>query len=348
MYQLSFLDTDQAEPVAPPALTKPINLLGYDRYLVMFSGGKDSVAAGLDLIEAGVPREKIELWHHDIDGREGSSLMDWPCTPAYCRAFAKAFGVRIFFSWREGGFEREMLRDQAETAPVIFEQPDGTLGRAGGESRKFGTRLKFPQRSANLQTRWCSSSLKIDVAAAAIRNQARFLGWRTLVITGERGEESPCRAKYATFEAHRTDKRNSEKLSRHVDHHRPILGWSEAQVWDILRRWRINPHPAYRLGWGRCSCAGCIFGSNNQWSSLRTVNPAQFAQIAAYEESFGWTIRRDQAIATVANAGQPYAAITPEVMAEARDKEWNGPIILPESVAWTLPAGAFGDSAGPA
>jgi hypothetical protein len=62
---------------------------------------------------------------------------------------------------------------------------------------------------------------------------------------------------------------------------------------------------------------------------------------------FSWTIRRDEDVVTVANAGQPYAAITPELIAEALDKERNGPIILSSGVTWALPAGAFGNNAGP-
>ncbi|MFV9505445.1 MAG: phosphoadenosine phosphosulfate reductase family protein [Oscillochloridaceae bacterium umkhey_bin13] len=312
----------------------------------MFSGGKDSIAVYLWLREGGVPNERIELWHHEIDGHEGSRLMDWPCTRAYRRAFARAFDVPIFFSWREGGFEREMLREQQDTAPVHFETPDG-MGRAGGDSGKCGTRRRFPQVAASLSVRWCSSALKIDVAAAAIRNQARFHQARTLVLTGERAEESAARSCYATFEPDRTDRRDSAKLARHVDHLRPVHGWREAEVWPILRRWRINPHPAYRLGWGRVSCAACIFGSHHQWASLRQVNPAQFAQIAQYEAAFGCTIRRDRrTVVEVADQGTPYPSLTAARITEALDDHWDAPIILPQA-DWTLPAGAFGDSAGP-
>jgi hypothetical protein len=59
------------------------------------------------LLDRNVPKDRIELWHHDIDGREGSHLMDWPSTPVYCGAFARAFDVPLYFSWRIGGFERE-------------------------------------------------------------------------------------------------------------------------------------------------------------------------------------------------------------------------------------------------
>jgi len=79
--------------------------------------------------------------------------MDWPCTHAYCRAFASEFRVPLYFSWREGGFEREMLRDNTPTAPIKLEKPDGTIGTAGGNGR-HGTRLKFPQVSASLSVGW--------------------------------------------------------------------------------------------------------------------------------------------------------------------------------------------------
>jgi DNA sulfur modification protein DndC len=54
-----------------------------------------------------------------IQGRMSREpLMDWPCTPAFVRATGDALGIPVVFSWREGGFVREMLRDNAPTAPV--------------------------------------------------------------------------------------------------------------------------------------------------------------------------------------------------------------------------------------
>ena len=144
-----------------------IDILSYDKYLVMYSGGKDSTALFLYLLSIGVPVEKIELWHHDIDGR-GGLFMDWESTPAYCRAFAEAFNVPIFFSWKEGGFEREMNRTNSLTAPTFFECPTDQPGTkivrsVGGIRGKFSTRRKYPQVSPDLSVRWCSAYLKIDV-----------------------------------------------------------------------------------------------------------------------------------------------------------------------------------------
>lgn len=328
------------------------DLESYSTIIVAFSGGKDSLACLLDLIERGAPRDRIELWHHDVDGREGSKLMDWPVTRDYCRRVAQALSLPLFFSWRVGGFTREMERYGTATAPVAFETPGGELRFAGGEGDP-GTRRKFPQVSADLSVRWCSSALKIDVAAAAMRNQSRFDGKRVLFVTGERAEESPGRAKYLPFEPHRTDlarkatKRPRKAPVRHVDHWRPVHVWTEAHVWEVIRRHGIVPHPAYRLGWGRVSCAACIFGSPDQWASLRLVNEAQFDRVAAYERMWGKTIHRKLPLADRADAGKPYPNMVESgaIMA-ATSESYLGPIIVPPE-QWSLPAGAFGESCGP-
>lgn len=314
----------------------------YDVVIVAFSGGKDSLACLLHLLELGVPRAKLELWHHDVDGREGSRLMDWPCTRAYCRAIAAAFGVPLFCSWKEGGFEREMLRQDAATARIAFETPDGM--RYAGGAGKPNTRLQFPQVSPDLSVRWCSAYLKIDVCAAAIRGQARFLGKRVLVVTGERAQESAARAKYKPFEPHRADLRDG-RTPRHVDQWRPVHAWDEREVWAIIERWLVNPHPAYRLGFGRVSCARCIFGNPDQWASARMVDPAAFDVVAAYERRFGKTIQRKLTVIQLADRGTPYK-MSAEDMRAAQSTRFDEHVFL-TGTTWKLPRGAFGDACGP-
>lgn len=317
-------------------------LLSYDTYLVAFSGGKDSLAALLHLLESGVDKSKIELMHHVIDGREGSTLMDWRCTDSYCKAVADAFDIPIYYSWRVGGFEREMCKENDIIAPVKFECPDGTIAQAGGLKGKVATRRMFPQQAADLKTRWCSSVLKIQVCEMAIRNQKRFEGQRTLVLTGERGEESTQRSKYAQFETHKADARTGK--GRHVDHWRPVLNWTEQQVWDIIKFWKVNPHPAYQMGFGRVSCAGCIFGDANQWASLLKINPEQVHAIAAHEDDFGKTISTKKiSVLEQAAKGKPYAAINRFRSELASSETYDDYIITPN---WSLPAGAFTKGCG--
>lgn len=319
-------------------------LMTYQTIIVAFSGGKDSQACVLHLLELGVPRERIELHHHDVDGREGERLMDWPCTPAYCRAFAAALGLRLYFSWKVGGFEREMLRDGTATAPTRYEVPGGELREAGGRG-PAGRRMQYPQVSADLSVRWCSAYLKIDVGACAIRGQDRFNHARTLVVSGERAEESSARAKYATFETDRTDAREG-RLARHVDRWRPVHGWAERAVWEILERWSVNPHPAYRLGYGRVSCALCIFGGPAQFATAQAVLPGQWERVAAHEDRFGKTIKRKESLRVLTARGVAYRH-DPRDAEAARSERFDEPAVLPPGT-WRLPAGAYaGDTCGP-
>ena len=315
----------------------------YARIVVFFSGGKDSVAAVLHLLAQGVDRARIELHHHNVDGGPNDPrFMDWPVTEAYCRAFAQAFGLPIYFSWKEGGFKREMQRQNAPTAPITFQTGNGSLRTTGGEG-PLNTRGLFPQVTADLSQRWCSAYLKVDVGARLLTNDERFQHSRTLVVTGERAAESSARSRYAMFEHHRADRRDSARLGRHIDHWRPVHGWSEGEVWAILERHRVNPHPAYHLGWSRTSCAGCIFGSPDQWASLRAVDPEGFEQIALEEARSGKTIQRKLSIRELADRGTQYR-FDERQRAIALSREYTEKIVVEH---WTLPAGAFGDGAGP-
>lgn len=318
----------------------------YDIILVAFSGGKDSVASLTEVL-AKLPISewhKVELWHHLVDGREGSTLMDWPVTSAYCQAVADHFGLEYYESWKEGGFEREMSRKEDPTAPFHFETPSGEIEITGGQGPE-NTRRKFPAVSADLTSRWCSSYLKIDVMASAIRNQDRFRGKRTLVITGERAEESLARSKYEEFEPHRADLRDGKRYQRHIDHWRPVLYWKEERVWSAMEVHNIVPHPCYYLGWSRCSCAGCIFGSADMFKTLRHINPHQFDNLADYEDKFDFTMKRKVSLVELVETGSLYEANDFDYWSQiATSHTYDRPIdFLPEE-RWELPKGAYGES----
>ena len=315
----------------------------YDYIVLAFSGGKDSTAAFLHLLNLGVDPDKIELWHHDVDGRNSPRLFDWPCTDAYCEAFAEAFDTDIYYSWKPGGFEREMNRNGEKSTPTKFETPDG-VKTAGGGLGKSKTVQKFPAVGAIENGRWCSAILKIDVARIALNNQDRFHGKKVLFVTGERAQESPRRAKYNPIEVHKSDNRNGKRNVRHIDHWRPVLYWDEVDVWDIIGRYKINVHPAYHLGINRVSCAWCIFASPDQLATVNLVIPEQGRKIRQYEIDFNHTIRQDQTLDDTLAQGEPFEAATEERIQAARSSEFNQPIILDN---FTLPAAAFGDSAGP-
>jgi 3'-phosphoadenosine 5'-phosphosulfate sulfotransferase (PAPS reductase)/FAD synthetase len=320
-----------------------VDLDAYDKLIVCCSQGKDSLACLFHLIDLGVDRSKIELWHHDVDGNEGSTLMDWVFMRDYARKFAKVMELPLYFSWLEGGFEGEMLKADSYSKPHKIETPNGMMVLPRDKRRsKPGTRLRFPQQSASLQTRWCSGAVKIDVGRRAINNQDRFNNSRVLFITGERREESPNRAKYNQLEAHACDRRAGRK-ARHVDHWRPVLEWDESQVWDILERYRVIPPVPYRLGWSRSSCMTCIYNSASIWATIAVYFPERACQIADYEMQFGTTISRKRLnVLEFAQQARPLEIDDLEALEQALSVEYKLPILLPKGEVWISPAGAYG------
>lgn len=330
-----------------PDTSTLLPLADYDRVLVMFSGGKDSTALALYMLElldaAGVPRDRLELWHQLVDGApEEPAYMDWPCTHAYCEAVAKALNVPIRFQWRDGGFLREMLRDGTPTAPVTVQDGHGVRETRGGKG-PAGTRRKFPQVSADLSVRWCSAYLKIDVGRRAIARDPRLQQGHILIVTGERREESPGRARYATVERHPTT-----NGARRVDHWRPILDWPEERVWSTMRAAGIVAHPCYFAGYGRGSCARCIFGGPDEWATARELDRPAFERIAEHEAALGTTIQRRESVRQLADRGELLAPAP--VLAEWQTVLMARGYDRPARVTadrWMLPPGAFRHTAGP-
>jgi 3'-phosphoadenosine 5'-phosphosulfate sulfotransferase (PAPS reductase)/FAD synthetase len=297
------------------------------------------------VLATGLDPKKIELHHHDVDG-QGETTFDWEITPAYVQAVADHLNLPLISSWREGGLFAEMNKINAPSGAITYRQETGEIKRLVNPRAPHNTRLFYPQKTNDLKLRWCSSFSKIDVLRQLINNSERFLQSRTLVITGERREESAARSRYDDFFPHHCDTRNSPKLRRHVDHWRPILDWTKRDVWSTIEKSRIRPHPAYSLGWGRLSCRTCIFSSKNQWATIRYAYPKIFAKILDKEISSGKTITNGFTVAEMADQGIPYKdTISNKELARFADqKEWTLPIIMDP---WILPPGAFGEMHGP-
>ena len=320
-----------------------IDLDDYDYIVLAHSGsGKDSLACMLHLLDMGVDRTKVELWHHLVDGQSQESFMDWPFMDDYMKQIAAAYDLPLYFSWLDGGFKSELIKENSYSKPHKIETPDGLMTLLRDTRRgKPGTRRRFPQQSASLQTRWCSSSLKIDVSRRALTNQERFDGKKVLFVTGERRQESSNRAKYNQLEPHACDRRNGRK-ARHVDAWRPVLNWSEEQIWDKLREHGVIAPVPYRLGWSRSSCQMCVFISSRIWSTLHAHFPERTQRIADYEDEFGTTIsRKQQNVVELAKQARPIEITDMEALQQAMSNEFTLPLFT-TSDKWLMPAGAFG------
>lgn len=281
----------------------------YDLIVVLFSGGKDSTACYYKLLELGVPKSKIELWHHDIDGGHPTRNMDWRCTQNYVRSFAEAEGVPLRVSYRINGFFGELYRIGA-SEPVEWVEPDtGEIMRCKLSSnylkclelkekctedmeeklKEYGCRMKFPAKSGDLSRRWCSGSLKASVQDSVTSCLERTKeNVKVLVVSGERRGESRGRSMYNEMELHRT---NAEKKAHRTVHQwRPVIDYSEKDVWEVMKRHKANPHPCYRAGWNRCSCAQCIFSTPPLFAGIRELYPDEYEKLRQDEIILGFTL----------------------------------------------------------
>jgi 3'-phosphoadenosine 5'-phosphosulfate sulfotransferase (PAPS reductase)/FAD synthetase len=264
------------------------------KFIIAFSGGKDSVAMFLYIhFELGIPVDKIELWHHDVDGH-GEDLWDWKCTPSYCKAFAEWFGVKLLFSYRAGGITREMYRNNEGQQDVYFQtEMDGKFHIAKSEVPKEGegkTKEMFPSKSKDLSTRWCSAVAKIDVMKRAINNHDDFKNMKAIICTGERRLESANRAEYLEIEPYNFTIVDAHNIERQIIQWRPVIDFTEEEIWDLYKIYSVQPHPAYELAWGRCSCQLCIFSSPNHWATNYEISPKKVNRIAEIEKEFGATL----------------------------------------------------------
>lgn len=419
-------------------------LENYDHIIVLFSGGKDSAAAYLRLIEMGVPKEKIQLWHHDVDGGHPDRRMDWPTTNAYVRAFAAAEGVELRVSCRVNGFFGEVYRTGA-SYPIEYEDK-GEIKSCPLTERQlvseklrlqileeldpdalsalkdFGYRMKFPAKSGDLARRWCSASLKIDVATAVLRNlqelgnvqrfpskgsiamnrycspqlkrevgdsvlrhldslndignrgklpaksssqngrwcsgtlkaevqagvtaslEATKQNVNILVVSGERRGESSNRSKYNEVESHRTNA--TARAHRLVHQWRAVIDHTERDVWEILRRHRINPHPCYACGWSRCSCMMCIFSLPRHWAGIRELFPQDYEAICQDEITLGFTLDNKKSLPEyVGDAKSCVYHGNKKALQQLITGQFGIEDVYCEGI-WSYPAGAFGGAEG--
>ncbi len=343
-------DSEHMKKILLPEL---LPLEDYDLVVVLLSGGKDSIACYYKLRELGVPKEKMEFWHHDIDGGHPSRRMDWRCTQDYVKAFAQAEGVPLRTSWRINGFFGELYRIGA-SEPVEWMEPETgevrqcrlspsylkcqeikekAMEDMEEQLKQHGCRMKFPAKTGDLSRRWCSAYLKIMVADTVMSNLSRLdeleqLGgkrhkfpaksgthqgrWcsgnlkaavqdsvtsnlektrndvKILIVSGERRGESAGRSKYNEMEIHRTNA--TAKAHRLVHQWRPVIDYSEKDVWEVLKRYRVNPHPCYRAGWNRCSCAMCIFSTPSLFAGIRELYPEDYELLKQDEHILGFTL----------------------------------------------------------
>lgn len=233
-----------------------LDLRQFDKIFISVSGGKDSHAMLFlvrDLADRqGVPREKLLAMYADTG-------MEWHNAGEHVQALCKAAGVELKIVYP--------VRPMIEKFKFRFGQIKGRIIKCG-----------FPTPSC----RYCTSEQKVAPMDKAIN---KFSG-KLLKVTGERWAESKARSTYSEFVS--VPRLNSR--DRQVFGWRPMLAFSESDIWTMVRDTGVQRHVCYDMGCNRLGCAGCIFSSDRDLMIEMRENPAIFEALDRLEAESGYTM----------------------------------------------------------
>ena len=234
-----------------------------DDVILSASGGKDSTAAGLHLLELGIPFRAVFYdtgWEHEETYRYVES------------ALPGVLGVPV--ETRRG----ELPDLSAEMEAVALDLERRYLnGRVSLMVRWCIHKAMFP---SPVRARWCTEKFKIN-AAASVSAESHRAGRTPVAVVGIRHDESAARAGLAE-----TDIAVGPSLDALV--WRPILKWTLEDVIAIHARHNATPNPLYlRYGVGRVGCWPCVGAGKTELRALAAFDPRRVALVEELERVVG-------------------------------------------------------------
>ena len=246
-------EPDAAERAQLRFINGTLDLRQFDKIFISVSGGKDSHAM-LFLVRDLADRQGVP--REKLLAMYADTGMEWYNAGEHVQALCKAAGVELVTVY--------------PVRPMI-EQINWQIYRHG---RTVG----FPRPHC----RYCTRKNKVAPMDKFTRN---FTG-KLLKITGERWAESKARSTYTEFVF--VQRLNSRE--RQVFGWRPMLAFSEADIWAMVRDTGVPRHVCYEMGCDRLGCAGCIFNSDHQVKIEMRENQHIFEAIDRLETELGYTM----------------------------------------------------------
>lgn len=307
------LHTDALPFTGGAGVVDPVDLGAYDVVLVNTSAGKDSMALLTALVELaraqGVDvRDKLLAVHCDL-GR-----VEWAGTADLAAEHAATYGVPFVKVAKETDLLQQVRQRKLNlTAKAAKLTAQAATARAAGDlagaaalevdAAKKADAPAWPSSAA----RWCTSDQKtgqveklMTALAAAHREQLAAAGEqarpiRILNTLGIRAAESAARALKAPF-----GRDSASNTRREVTRWLPIFTWSDAQVWDTIRRSGLRVHGAYLIGMTRLSCGLCVLSSRADLVTAARANRALVDEYAAMEDEVAATFQARTSIRDIA------------------------------------------------
>jgi 3'-phosphoadenosine 5'-phosphosulfate sulfotransferase (PAPS reductase)/FAD synthetase len=246
-------------PVTMPDLTNA------DVILVNSSGGKDSQAMldyVAELVTAAGVLDRVTVLHCDL------GHVEWPGTRELAEQQAAHYGFRFEVRKRTQGPLLEQVRQRGMWPSSAARYC--TSDQKRGPARKLITELV--------------AELDIEGRPATVLN-----------CLGLRAEESAGRAKKPVLAVDPA----ATSGRRTVTTWHPILHWTEAQVWERIKKSGVPHHPAYDAGMRRLSCSLCVLASKEDLVLAARLRPELAAEYAELEAEIGHRFRMDMSMADI-------------------------------------------------
>lgn len=239
--------------------------------IVSVSGGKDSTASYTLAVERGRP---FRSTFSDV-GNEAPQTYD------YIRELPEKVGGPDI-EWVQADLS-ERVRTRARNLPEKWHAegiPQARIDEALEYLKPTGNpfldacfiRAGFPSATR----RFCTDWLKVQPVCQQIYKPIIEAGRQVICWSGVRRDESQKRQSAQRFER---DQRHGVKFRVY----RPLLDWSEDDVFAYLKRMGIAPNPLYAEGAKRVGCFPCIFAHKDELKFIAERYPEQVERLREWE-----------------------------------------------------------------
>ena len=247
----------------------PVNVLNY-------SGGKDSTALYLYALDRGRPFRAVFA----DTGNEHEATLEFVATIHEKAGGPKVETVKQVISDEQFERRRQYIAEAWPKEGVPQHVVESALSVMHRTGNPFLDRCLMAGRFPDPLARFCTRELKVN----PVTEQVFVPIWRTgkSVVSwqGIRRAESRARALAPKWEL---------MPQRHKSHgkefaHRPLVDWSESDVWRMHRRHGIEPNPLYARGMARVGCMPCIYEDKRGLRTIATQWPEHIDRIREWEQ----------------------------------------------------------------
>ena len=142
----------------------------------------------------------------------------------------------------------------------------------------------WKSRFPSSQARFCTTELKVIPTIEQVYLPLLEQGHEVFSWVGVRADESQARAKLQEYEA----------LPEGYTVYRPILKWTVQDVFEIHKKYDIEPNPLYKQGMKRVGCMPCIHANKEELFEISIRFKEEIERIAEWEKIVGRASKRQR------------------------------------------------------